>query len=52
MKMYQLARFNRGNATSRAPSMSGSRKLPRIAGTPGMMNRKIMIAPCRVNSLL
>ncbi len=45
---HQLSRFSRGKATSLAPSISGSTKLPSAAGMPGMMNRKIMIAPCSV----
>jgi hypothetical protein len=48
----KLARLRRGSATSLAPSISGSTKLPRVAGMPGMMNRKIITAPCRVNILL
>jgi hypothetical protein len=42
---HQLIRFRRGKATSLAPSISGRTKLPSAAGIPGMMNRKIMIAP-------
>ena len=34
-KMYQLRRLIFGKATSLAPSISGSTKLPRIAGTAG-----------------
>jgi len=30
----------------------GTKKLPKMAGMLGMMNRKIMMAPCRVNTLL
>ena len=46
---YKLARFSRGKATSLAPSIIGRTKLPSAAGMPGMMNRKIIIAPCSVN---
>jgi hypothetical protein len=28
--------------------MIGRKKFPKMAGIPGMMNRKIMITPCRV----
>ncbi len=49
---YQLARFSLGNATSLAPIISGSRKLPSAAGIDGMMNKKIMIAPWRVKNWL
>ena len=49
---HQLSRFSRGNATSLAPSISGRTRLPSAAGIPGMMNRKIITAPCRVNSWL
>ena len=30
----------------------GRKKLPKIAGSPGIMNKKIMITPCRVNRAL
>ena len=46
--MWKLARFRRGSATSLAPNIKGSTKLPNAAGMPGMMNRKIMMAPCKV----
>ena len=35
MYRYQLARFSRGKATSRAPIIRGSRKLPSVAGIDG-----------------
>ena len=35
-----------------APSIKGRTKLPNDAGIDGMMNRKIMIDPCSVNSRL
>jgi len=42
-------RFSFGNATSLAPSMSGSTKLPKMAGIPGINTRKIITAPWTVN---
>ena len=50
--MYQLSRLIAGNARSLAPIMSGSRKLPSVAGIDGIRKKKIMITPCIVNSLL
>ena len=52
MKMYQLRRFRRGKARSRAPIIMGTRKFPRTAGIDGTRKRKIMIMPWAVNSLL
>ena len=52
MYTYQLSRFSRGKATSSAPSCSGRMMLPRMAGMPGTMNRKIMITPCSVKKEL
>ena len=52
MYMYQLSRLIFGNARSRAPSISGSRKFPSTAGTDGTRNRKIITMPCMVKSLL
>jgi hypothetical protein len=52
MKMYQLSRFNRGKATSFAPIISGTRKLPSTDGMEGIRKNQIMITPCMVNSLL
>jgi hypothetical protein len=49
---YQLKRLILGNARSRAPSMIGMRKFPRVAGTDGTRNRKTMMMPCMVKSLL
>ena len=51
-KTYQLRRLIFGNATSLAPSISGSTKLPRIAGTAGMRTKNTIATPCIVNSLL
>jgi hypothetical protein len=51
-KRYQLNRFSLGNARSFAPIISGIRKFPRVAGTDGKKNRKIMMIPCIVKSLL
>ena len=50
--MYQLARFNFGNARSLAPIMIGMRKLPSTAGITGMRKKNTIITPCIVNSLL
>jgi hypothetical protein len=52
MKMYQDRRFSLGNATSFAPSMIGSTKLPNTAGIDGMRNSHTMITPCSVNARL
>ena len=46
------ARFRRGNARSRAPIMSGIRKLPSVAGIDGMRKNHTMITPWMVKSLL
>ena len=43
--------FRRGNATSRAPICSGTRKLKNAAES-GMTPRKIIVVPCMVNSWL
>jgi len=50
--MYQLSRFSRGNATSFAPIMSGSRKFPRTAGMDGIRKRNTIRIPCMVKNLL
>jgi len=50
--MYQLARFSRGKARSRAPIMRGMRKFPSTAGIEGMRKKNTMMMPCMVNSLL
>ena len=44
--------FSSGNAMSRAPIISGIRKLPKAPVRSGMITKKIMIVPCIVNSLL
>ncbi len=43
--------LSRGNATSRAPISSGTKKLKNIA-LIGITARKIMVVPCIVNSWL
>ena len=43
MKRYQLSRLSRGNARSRAPIISGTRKLPSTAGIDGIRKKKTMI---------
>ena len=50
--MYQDRMLSRGNATSRAPIIIGSRKLPSVAGIDGMRKKNTIITPCIVNSLL
>jgi len=50
--MYQLARFRRGKARSRAPIMMGRKKLPSTAGIDGMRKKKIIATACMVKSLL
>ena len=45
MKTYQLARFNFGKATSAAPICKGKKKFPKMAGIPGTMTIKTMMAP-------
>ena len=52
IQRWKLNRLSRGNATSLAPSMIGSTKLPRDPGMLGMMTRNTMTAPCRVNMML
>jgi hypothetical protein len=52
MNTYQLSRFRRGKATSRAPIMTGTRKLPMTAGMEGTRKKKIITMPCIVKSLL
>ena len=44
-KQYQLIKFAFGKATSFAPICSGKKKLPRIAGIPGMITMNTMMAP-------
>ncbi len=48
-KMYQLNRFSLGNATSLAPIINGSRKLPNVFGIDGTRKNQTMITPCSVN---
>ena len=52
MKMYQHSRFRMGKARSRAPIMSGIRKLPSTAGIDGIRKKKIMTTPWIVNRRL
>ena len=42
----------RGKATSCAPIIRGMKKLPKMPGMAGIMNRKIMITPWSVNMRL
>jgi hypothetical protein len=50
--MYQEKRFSLGKATSLAPIMMGSMKLPKTAGSPGITIRKIMMMPWSVKNPL
>ena len=50
--MYQLSRLSFGKARSRAPIISGMRKLPSTAGIDGIRKKKTMMMPCMVKSLL
>ena len=52
IKMYQESRFRMGKAKSRAPIMSGIRKLPSTAGIDGIRKKKIMTTPWIVNRRL
>ena len=49
---YQLARLSFGNATSGAPIISGSRKLPSVVGMSGTRKNQTMMIPCSVNTRL
>jgi hypothetical protein len=49
---YHENKFNLGNATSLAPINIGRKKLPNIAGIPGIIKRKIIITPWSVKKLL
>ncbi len=51
-KMYQLKRFRRGKARSRAPIIMGTRKFPSTAGIEGIRKKKIMVMPCMEKNLL
>ena len=42
----------RGNARSLAPSMSGIRKFPSVAGIDGIRKKNTMMTPCMVNTRL
>ena len=50
--MYQLIRLSLGNATSRAPIISGRIKLPSTAGIDGIRKNQIIKTPWMVKSLL
>ena len=52
MKMYQLIRLSLGKATSRAPIISGIRKLPSVAGMDGTRKKNTMMIPWVENILL
>ena len=49
---YQDKRLRRGNATSCAPIIIGTRKLPRVAGMDGTKKNQTIMMPCSVNSRL
>jgi len=48
----QLARLSRGKARSRAPIISGTRKLPSVVGIEGIRKKNTMMMPCMVNKLV
>ena len=50
--MYQLSRLSRGKARSRAPIISGIRKLPKVFGIDGIRKNQTMITPCSVKARL
>ncbi len=52
MNTYQEARFSFGKARSRAPIISGIRKLPKVAGILGIRKNHTITTPWIVNSLL
>ena len=52
MLRYQLNRLSRGKATSGAPIISGSRKLPSVAGIDGTRKNHTITMPWKVKSLL
>ena len=52
MVRYQLNRLSRGKATSGAPIISGSRKLPNVFGMDGTRKNHTMTMPWNENSLL
>ena len=52
MNKYQLSRFSRGKARSRAPIISGNMKFPSVTGTAGTRKNHTITTPCAVNSRL
>src|SRR5215510_14137848 len=52
LNRYQLSRFNRGKATSRAPTIIGTKKFPSTVGIEGIRKKKTMMIPCIENILL
>src|SRR2546421_8942759 len=50
--MYQLSRLSLGKARSRAPIISGTRKLPSTFGIEGIRKNHTITTPCIVNNLL
>ena len=51
MNQYDIM-FSLGKAISRAPIMSGIRKLPNAPASIGMITKKIMIVACMLKSML
>ena len=49
---YHDIRLSRGKATSVAPIIIGSRKLPNVVGIDGTRKNQTMTMPCSVNSRL
>ena len=52
IRSQKLMLFNRGNAMSGAPIISGTIQLPNPPIIAGMTMKKIMISPCAVISTL
>ena len=52
MNKYQLVMLTLGNARSRAPSISGVTKLPKVTGMAGTRKNQTITTPCKVNRRL
>ena len=51
MNQYDIM-FSLGNAMSRAPIISGIRKLPNAPVSSGMITKKIMIVACMLKTMV
>ncbi len=51
MNQYDIM-FSFGNAMSRAPIISGIRKLPKAPVSHGMITKKIMIVACMLKNMV